>query len=175
MLLRPWGFSRQECWSGLPCPSLTTDKQRAKYHTYFCLYFPHCLQKMLVGVEGGCVIVQFLDKPFLSIPATKPWGWAGRLSLCIPYSTALLPDALMLLLSRFPNPLIILHFGWFLSQLPSFAFCLNQISLWSFLFLFLTSLDPSVLFLGPSMMSAAPPNLAPTKNVIKCVRLVPSY
>ena len=128
-LLCPWGFSRQEHWGGLPCPP-TTEKWRAKYHAYFCLFFPHFLQKMLVGVEGDCVMVQVPYKPFLSVPATKRWGGASRLSPLSLHSTALLPDALLLLLSRFPNPLIILHFGWFLSQLPSFAFCLNQISLW---------------------------------------------
>ena len=128
-LLCPWGFCRQEHWGGLPYPP-TTEKWRAKYHTYFCLFFPCFLQKMLVGVEGDCVIVQVPYKPFLSVPATKRWGRASRLSPLILHSTALLPDALMLLLSRFPNPLIIWHFGWFLSQLPSFAFCLNQISLW---------------------------------------------
>ena len=66
---------------------------------------------MLVGVEGDCVIVQVPYKPFLSVPATKRWGRASRLSPLVLHSTALLPDALMLLLSRFPNPLIIWHFG----------------------------------------------------------------
>lgn len=110
---------------------LTAEETEAQMSELIFVYFSALSRKFCIGVEGHCVAIQYLDELFLPRPATEHLGWAStELSFLTLYSHCSPAKHSTLLLSRFPYPLIILHFGWFLSQLPSFAFFLNQISLW---------------------------------------------
>lgn len=75
------------------------------------VYFPTLSPKMFMGIVGAVLQRNSLTSYFFFL-YLPPSIWAEIACChCLFYSIALLPDMLMLLLSRFPNPLIILHFG----------------------------------------------------------------
>lgn len=91
---------------------LTAEETKALMSELIFVHFSTWSRKLCVGVEGHCVVMQFLDELFLPRPATDRLGQAStELSLLTLYSHCSPAKHSTLLLSRVPYPLIILHFA----------------------------------------------------------------
>ena len=71
-LLCPWGFSRQEHWSGLPCPPPGDLPNPGIKHSGL----PHCRQIFLLSEpQGSPIILEWVAYPFSrGIFLTQEWN-----------------------------------------------------------------------------------------------------